>query len=220
LRLRYDDHGDEDEIDSGAKSERRKTVLELGIEPDLVLVRTTNNLWELHLRLPDLSRLLGRFPEFKPTLTGERCTVKGAKGAPLPRGFLLYGSQEVVLASWPGSSEVLLKFEKSIEELDFLLTTECLLRPGPRWLFKILGDGTAIEVKGRVMRAGNEYIAPSTKDNGAELPPMQSFAINVQCEGLTAVRLDVPETVSAIYKEQVRDLGFRSAGTLRVQPVV
>lgn len=215
----YDDDGDEDEIDSGAKSERRKTVLELGIEPDLVLVRSTGNLWELHLRLPDLSRLLGRFPEFKPILTGERCTVKGAKGAPLPRGFLLYGSQEVVLASWSGSSEVLLKFEKSIEELDFLLTTECLLRPGPRWLFKILGDGTAIEVKGRVMRPGNEYIVLSSKDNGAEFPPMQSFPINVQCEGLSALRLDVPETVSAIYKDQVRDLGFRSAGTLRVQPV-
>src|ERR1700693_1666672 len=31
--------------------------------------------------------------------------------------------------------------------------------------------------------------------------------------------MDVPDTVSAIYKDQVRDLGFHSAGTLRVQPV-
>lgn len=214
-----DEDRDDDEVGSGEKAERRRTVVDLGIEPEMFLVRAPRNLWEIHVRLPDLSRLLGRFPQFKQVLTGERCTVKGAKGAPLARGFLLYGSQEVVLASWPGPEEVLLKFENSTSELDFLLTTECLLRPGPRWLFKILGDGTAMEVKGRVMRPGSEYIVLSEGRDGSEFNTLHSQSIDVQCEGLTAVRLEVPETVSAIYKEQLSELGFRSAGTLRVHPV-
>ena len=39
------------------------------------------------------------------------------------------------------ADEVLLQFERSNEQLNFLLRTECLLRPGPNWLFRIASDG-------------------------------------------------------------------------------
>jgi hypothetical protein len=215
----YEEDYEEEGFESEEDLERRETVVDLGIEPEPSIVRIEKNSWEVRLRLPDLSRLLGRFPQFKRVLTGERCTVAGAKGAPLPRGFLLYGFQQVVLSQWPDSSEVLLKFDNSVDELDFLLKTECLLRPGPRWLFKVLEDGTAMEVKGRVMRPGNSYIVLSRGGSAERTPSMHKVQLDIKCEGISGVMVEVPETISGVYRDQVRRLGFHSAGTLRVQPV-
>jgi hypothetical protein len=77
-------------------SERSKTVVELGIEPRIALRRINPSMWAVYLQLPDLSKLLSRFPQFRSILANERCTVTGAiHSAPLARGRLLYGSQEV-----------------------------------------------------------------------------------------------------------------------------
>jgi hypothetical protein len=144
---RGDTYGIDDEEGSGAKadeSENRRAVVELGIEPDLVLRRVDAQTWDVRLQLQDLSPLLTRFPEFEAVLSGEQCKVAGASGRTLARGFLLYDSQPITLTHWPEPGEVLLKFDKSPQKLDFLLTSECLLRPGPRWLFKSLAGGSAV----------------------------------------------------------------------------
>src|ERR1039458_1852508 len=57
--------------------EARRTVIELGIEPTLVLRRADSYTWNVRLQLPDLSGLLRRFPEFRNVLANERCVVAG-----------------------------------------------------------------------------------------------------------------------------------------------
>jgi hypothetical protein len=156
---------------------------------------------------------------FKNVLSSERCLVVGAKGAPLARGVLLSGSQKVTLSSWPASSEVLLKFSNPIPELDYLLKTECLLRPGPHWLFKLSADGTGVEVKTQTIRPGNSYVVLTRKDPGIAPLGIQAIPISVSCEGVTAARFEVADQVSQIFSDQMMDLGFRTSAGFRLTPV-
>jgi hypothetical protein len=210
---------DEDEDETVAESENRRTVVELGVEPDLILRRVGPELWDVRLRLRDLSGLLARFPQFKDVLANERCTVAGVNGPPLARGFLLHGMQEVSLGTWPKASELLLKFEHSTAQLDFLLTAECLLRPGPHWLFKVLADGSAAEIKSRVIQPGNSYIVLTRASSVSGAPQVESTQIATKCAGVSAVRIDVPDVVSEIYSEQILGLGLHAGSGLRLKPI-
>jgi hypothetical protein len=199
--------------------EARRTVIELGIEPTLVLRRADSYTWNVRLQLPDLSGLLRRFPEFRNVLANERCVVAGLSGAPLPRGFLLYGTQEVSLSRWPGDAEVLLKFDNSPPQLDFLLTAECLLRKGPRWLFKLHTDGSATEVKGSVVQPGKSYIILSLDNSEAHLKFTSSTSVKTTCTGVRAVAFEAPEVISQIYSDQLVNAGFHASSGLHVSPV-
>ena len=112
--------------------EARAAVTLLGIEPRLVLRPRDafGELWDILLEVPSLSNLLLRFPQTREILTGSRCVVAGSQGRPLARGRLVYGTQRIRLVRWPNPDEVLLQFEKRDPQIDFLLRTECLLRPG------------------------------------------------------------------------------------------
>jgi hypothetical protein len=201
------------------ESEARRTVVELGIEPTLVLRRTDRQTWNVRLQLPDLSGLLRRFPEFRNVLANERCVVAGLSGAPLPRGFLLYGTQEVSLSWWPGDAEVLLKFDNSPPQLDFLLTAECLLSTGPRWLFRLHADGSATEIKGHVVQPGSSYIILSLENTEAHLEFISSTPVKTTCAGVRAVTFEVPEVISQIYSDQLITVGFHASSGLYVCPV-
>ena len=98
-------------------------------------------MWEVRLRLPNLSALLGRFPSFKNILANQRCVVTGQRVLPLRADSSYRGRMTFFSRPGPDPSDVLLKFENSNPELDYLLRTECLLRPGPRWLLKLMADG-------------------------------------------------------------------------------
>ena len=201
------------------ESESRKLILALGVEPRILLRRKATDVWEVRLQLPDLSRLLSRFPHFRSILANERCAVVGTSGtAPLARGRLLYGHQEVVLTRWPASSDVLLKFDNSTPELDYLLTAECLLRPGPRWLFKILDDGSAVKIRTKTVQPGSSYIVLTRNDSSLSRSWVQGPIVQVTCEGVTATRLDMPDVVSRVYSEELSGLGIQPATGLRVFP--
>src|SRR5262245_34518222 len=123
----------------------REEVATLAIEPRLVLRPRSvgGESWEVLLEIPDLSHLLQRFPTTRDALADSRCVVAGASGRPLARGRLLHGAQQVALSRWPQQDEVLLQFERPAPQLEYLLRTECLLRPGPTWLFRVACDGLA-----------------------------------------------------------------------------
>jgi hypothetical protein len=197
--------------------EGRKTVVELGIEPRLLLRRVDQHLWDVRLELPDLSRLLAKFPNLRSILAGERCTVAGTDGRPLARGYFLYGTQEVSLSSWPEPSQVLLKFENSSPDLDNLLTAECLLRPGPRWLFKMLNDGTAIEVRTKTVHPGNSYVV--LEADAAGNSRFSGASLKVRCGGIKTRLLDIPDVISPNHYGQLAMLGFHASNGIRVSPV-
>ena len=198
--------------------EARAQVAALGMEPRLVL-RPTGPLggsWDVSLEIPDLSHLLLRFPQTKEILPASRCTVAGSSGRPLARGRLLHGMQRVLLARWPRSDEVLLQFEQTDPQLDFLLSTECLLRPGPNWLFRIASDGLAYECRNLRVRPGERYILVNT--DGPVRSDEHTSPIDIECEGVEGALLDLPQALTVDWEESLRNLGLGQARTVEVWP--
>ena len=198
--------------------EARAAVAVLGIEPRLVLRprEVSVGSWDILLEVPDLSHLLLRFPQTREILTGSRCVVAGSNGRPLARSRLLSGSQRVRLTRWPKLDEVLLQFENRDPQLDFLLRTECLLRPGSTWLLRIASDGLAYERRGLRVRPGERYVILSTDgpiDGGGHVTP-----IEVECEGVYAAILDLPKSLKEDWQQSIQDLGLGQARGIEVWP--
>lgn len=198
--------------------EARAAVAQLGIEPRLVLRPrdASGGLWDILLEVPSLSHLLLRFPQVREILTGSRCVVAGSQGRPLARGRLVYGAQRIRLVRWPNPDEVLLQFEKRDPQLDFLLRTECLLRPGTTWLLRIASDGLAYERRGLRVRPGERYVILSTDgpiNGGGHVTP-----IEVECEGVNAAILDLPKSLKEDWQQSIQNLGLGQARGIDVWP--
>jgi hypothetical protein len=214
-----------DELDEDEKSTQigddenntKRELRELGIEPRIFLRPFPNGSWDVRLRIPNLSPLLSKFPNFKEILVGQRCSVAGARDRrPLARGRVLYSAQDVSLAQWPKTGQVLLKFDDSAPELDYLLHTECLLRPGPTWVFRCASDGSAVEHLTKVLRPGNDYVVLSADcRNGIGLAPKP---VTLTCAGIHAIRISVPDTISEYYSQKISDLGLTTSRAIRVWP--
>jgi len=198
--------------------EAREELAALGIEPRLVLRPTSTDAanWDVLLEIPDLSQLLLRFPSTRETLTRSRCTVAGAAGNALARGRVLYGPQRVTLARWPKSDQLLLSFDPSDPQLEFLLRTECLLRPGPKWLFRIASDGLAYEVRSQRVRPGERYILVTTV--GALTSLRGVWPITLACEGATGVIFTLPEALGSDWENTLRHYGLSQARAIEVWP--
>ncbi len=149
-------------VPSGARNstveQAREQISALALEPRLLLYPNGDSSWQVWLEFPDLSPLISRFPLLRDVLIGSRFFVAGSSGRPFWQGRLLKGHQQVRLESWPKADEPLLRFERSTPEMNYLLSTACLLRPGEKWLFKIASDGLAYELRSKTVRAGQEYI--------------------------------------------------------------
>ena len=202
----------------GRLDETRKVVMELGIEPRLILRPgdTAGGSWDVSLEIPNLSHVLSRFPQTSEVLSGSRCTVAGSSGRPLARGRLLYGQQRIPLSLWPRWDEVLLKFEQNDPQLDFLLRTECLLRPGPKWLFRIASDGLAYECRSLRVRPGERYILVSSTVQEPSSQHHTSTKLN--CEGVHGSLLELPDALSMEWEEALRQFGLEQSRTVEVSP--
>ena len=198
--------------------EARTEIEILGIEPRLVLwpADSSGALWDVSLEIPNLSHLLLRFPQTKDILTSSRCVVAGTSGRPLARRRLLYGDQRVKLVRWPKADDVLIRFENSDPQLDYLLRTECLLRPGTTWLFRIASDGLAYEHRSLRVRPGERYIVASTaapvRSDGNTNP------IDLTCEGVHAAIIELPTALTTEWQRTVQKLGLGQARTVEAWP--
>lgn len=197
------------------RDEARAELERLGIEPRLVLRPIEDSRWEVSLEIPDLSHLLLRFPQVREVLTESRCTVAGAAGRPLARGRCLHGPQRVALSQWPRPDDVLLKFERTDSQLEYLLRAECMLRPGSSWLFKVASDGLAYESRGMRVRADTKYLLVSTEPF-ARSPLARS--VELTCQGVHAVLLDVPSALTQEWEQALRQLQVTQAKSIEVWP--
>lgn len=197
------------------RDEAREEVVRLGIEPRLVLRPIEGSRWEVSLEIPDLSHLLIRFPKLRDVLIESRCTVAGAAGRPLARGRCLHGPQRVPLGRWPRPDDVLLKFERVDAQLEYLMRTECMLRPGSSWLFKVASDGLAYESRGMRVRAGSKYLVVSTE---LLAKPFLARPVELTCQGVHAVLLDVPAALTSEWEETLKQLQVSQAKAIEVWP--
>ncbi len=195
--------------------EARRVLDELGVQPNVSLAPGVDG-WLVMLGLPNLAPLLARFPELRDYLTRTRPTVLGTSGEPLARQRVLQGNERIRLRTWPASDEVLLSFEDAPPLLRVVLSAECLLRPGPSWLFRIGSDGVAYELRGRVVRPGQSYILLT---NTPELPAALDLSSEaLACDAICAYRLHVPEIASDAYIEALAGLNLAVARTILVRP--
>ena len=196
----------------------RAEVAALGIEPRLMLqpADAEGTAWKVLVEFPDLSNMSLRFPNTRKVLTESRCFVAGSQGRPIARGRFLYGSQRLVLTRWPNSSELLLRFEPSHPEMDFLLRTECLLQPGPPWLLRIASDGLAYECRGSTVRPGQRYIVLTT----TQVPPFENVVhpTSIQCQDIQGVLLDLPPALDSDLERLIESLELRQSKSIEVWP--
>lgn len=200
------------------RDQARVEVAALGIEPRLVLRPCDPSplSWDVSLEIPDLSHLLDRFPQTRDVLAGSRCTVAGASGRPLARGRCLYGPQRVLLATWPRPDEVLLQFEKTAPQLKYLLRTECLLRPGRTWLFRIASDGHAYELRSLRVRPGERYIVVSGAGPFRTTEHVQP--VQLQCKGVDGALIELPTALTSQWETALKSLGLGRAKKVEVWP--
>jgi hypothetical protein len=199
----------------GDSREARQFLEALGAQPT-VRLRPTPDGWLVMLALPNLSPLLTRFPELREYLETTRPTVVGSSGQLLARQQVLQGNEQIPLRVWPSASDVILLFDKAPELLNLVLSAECLLRPGPTWLFRIGSDKIASELRGRAVRTGHEFLI-LVRD---QQPPgqLQLIAADIACDGVFAYRLRVPDRVDDSYVEALRAFNLGVARSVRVRP--
>jgi hypothetical protein len=195
----------------------REQVVALSIEPHVLLRPTNTGSWDVLLELPDFSHLLVKFPGLRDVLTTSRCIVAGSSGRPLARGALLHGPQSIILHSWPRPDQALLQFEQPVPRwFEYLLHAECLLRPGPHWLFKIGPDGLAYGLRGNLVRPNQSYVIASSRGPFNAMPGITPNSL--ACEGIYAARLDVPASITQQWAGYLRDLHLNQARNVRVWP--
>lgn len=202
----------------GQVEEARAQVVDLGIEPRVVLTPADTNkgVWQVWLEIPDLTHLLLKFPAAKDALTNSRCVVTGASGAPLARGRCLYGTNRVKMGRWPRTDETLLRFERADAHLQFLLRTECLLRPGDIRLLRIASDGLAYESRSLGVRPGQSYVVASTRvgfDDNEYLRPVQ-----LGCDGVHGTLLELPNALTDDWENLLQRIGLGQSKSIEVWP--
>jgi len=109
---------------------------------------------------------------------------------------------------------VLLRFEQSHPALEFLLKTECLLRVGPPWLFRIATDGFAYECKSLRIRPGQRYVVINTGDHD----PGVGNPVDVECRAIRGTLLELPAAIDSRWEEVIRDLGLTQSRLIEVWP--
>ena len=101
-------------------------------------------------------------------------------------------------------------------ELEYLLRTDALLRPGPVWLFKIASDGLAYELRTPIVRPGHKYVLVVSGEpvkRASSLPP-----IDLECAGAHATYLDLQPAMSEDMRKTLKDLGLRPTRGVRAWP--
>ncbi|KMP10705.1 hypothetical protein UZ36_06805 [Candidatus Nitromaritima sp. SCGC AAA799-C22] len=189
----------------------------LGIEPQLVLRRSKTNDWDAYLEIPDFTPLLNEFPEFQNFFRESKCIIECSSEGWKGRSWLLYGPYSLKLKKWPDPTTPLIRLEKNNEKLNFLLRTECLLRPASLWLFHIADDKLNREVKGKIVRPGQRYVVVSTDQKFPQMKYLENCSIS--CSGVIAAIIDLPDHLSVAEIESLERLGLVVKSSLKVWPV-
>lgn len=192
------------------------TFVEPDIRPNILLRYSGGGKWAVALEVPNFVSVAALHPDLRAFLKRTRCRLAGGTDTK-PAGWTLSGNRIGIIKSWPDVDKPLLTFLQSHDTLDRLLQMDCRMSSGPSWLFRIGADGRAREIRVLNVHPGAAYILVSTRELD---PPANSFfaVCTLECDGVYAVRIDVPESLSANETTQLKALGLEVARTVRVWP--
>ena len=185
------------------------------VRPDLFLRHSGSGNWSVLLQLKSFRPAAAESTELRAFLAGTRCRLNGANDWK-PTGWLLSGDRRGALSRWPDVASPLIQFERPNPLMDHLLESECRLEPGPIWLFRVGSDGIARHIASRTVRPTGDYVVVTVGTMPRELTGPAPCAL--QCVGVHAFRLAVPDHVSADATARLRALGINVARTIRVWP--
>ena len=161
-------------------------------DPRLVLRR--DGAWNAYAELPDLTGPSAGLPKVYDQLRVSRVSVNGGARSIPPSG-LLYPGQEVCLVRWPRPDQPFLQLERGDVEINRLLSEWCVITKGPWWLFRHQSTGLAIEVKGKFVRPGHQYVLVGS--DTIDKPPVPWCAETaIGAKGIRAYELSVPPRLS------------------------
>lgn len=188
----------------------------LGIEPQLFLCPGKKEDWDTFLEIPNFTPLLNEFPQYREYFRESRCIVECSSEGWKGKSWLLFGPYSLKIKIWPHPSTPLIRLEKSNEDLDFLLRTECLLRPTSTWLFHISENRIGKEIKGKIVRPGQRYVVVSTDSRFPNIKNLKNCSIS--CAGVVAAFLNLPTNISTEEIEGLERFGLSVQRDLKVWP--
>jgi hypothetical protein len=199
-------------IGPGAQ-QRRQSV---PTDPKFFL-RYLDGAWNAYAELADLSRLSERLPRVYEELRTLRGKVVGGR-RPVPTGGLVYGGQEVRFETWPNPATPFLQLERGTDPVNTILADQCVMTPGPWWLYRRKGEGLAVEVKGSFLRPGHRYILVGSDEQDA---PAVSWCVPVslRATGVNAYRLDVPMQLTEAEAALIVARGLSVLSAVAIRPV-
>ena len=184
-------------------------------DPKLFL-RFHGGTWKAYAELPDMTALSARLPRLYENLRTLRGKVSGGS-RPVPKGGLAYARQEIRFESWPDPRAPFVQLEDADKAANALLADQCLITPGPWWLFRRQGEALAIEVKGRFVRPGQDYILVGTGVDAPRLPWCEPVALGL--DGAIAYQLRVPEPLTAAERASLESSGLATVSSASIRPV-
>jgi hypothetical protein len=186
-------------------------------QPRYFLIRSRDGTWRAGTEMPDFSTLLEQYPEFRAELAERSGWVGGKGGTRIARRRLLMESRvRIPLKKWPSAGEPALIIEGASPALREILNNGMESPQGARWLAKIGREGVAHVLKAKVAIPGKQYLFLSTKF--VANPPPVMVRVNIDCEGLYGLLLDIPQTVDRRWGTYLNELGIESRRTLEVWP--
>ena len=187
------------------------------IRPAILLRYSGAGKWAVAVEIPNFSPIAALAPNLRSFLKRTRCRLSRGTDTK-PAGWTLAGNRVGIIKAWPEEDKPLLAFQGSHEILDRLLQTDFRISLGPNWLFRIGADGRAREIRGRNVHPGAAYILVSRDDLSIA---SERFIVpcTLECDGVHAIRISVPENLSAEDTSQIKAFGLEVSRTVKVWPV-
>ena len=205
-------------IDGSSGRRHRLDHAPLTTHPVIFLQRSEQG-WVTHLQLPDLSLLAEQLPDLHGKLRDTRTRLAG-HSSPLARGRLLAGEQRVRLDEWPASQTPLLQLEdSSMVEANRLLADQCVMNPGPAWLFRVREPGLATEVRGKVVRPGHDYVLLVRTDLPTDGRPPWVLPTPCSTTGVKAFCVKTPTVPDERERRALASMGIGMLADVTVRPV-
>jgi hypothetical protein len=186
-------------------------------DPKLFLRRESGG-WRAYAGLPDLASLQARLPHVYDELRKLRAWVAGLDEKPLASGRVVYPGQEIRFSSWPRTDIPFLQLERGSTAVNALIADQCVISPGPWWLFRKKEHGPAVEVKGMFVRPGGWYcLVGREKEEVPRLPWITPSTI--LANGVRAFELAVPPVLGDDEVAALIDVGISVRADVRLRPV-
>lgn len=202
---------------AGDRSSGEPRRAPLPTDPGIGLRREDDG-WAAYLELPDLSILADRLPDVVDELRQRRVKLAGSSGPPLAPSRLLFVGQRLRLEQWPPRDVPLLRLENGSAAANSLLADQCVVSAGPTWLFRLVDRGRAIEVRGRLVRPGQQYVVLSENPLPLDIPTWVEPAACV-VGGVDCSLVKVPEHLDDEEIAALREIGLGVVTEVEIRPV-